>query len=250
MLQKDKLPPALKSHVIQAIASLQERRGSTTREILNQIKLMIRRSPRYKERSRNLMLQIQRALRYCVADGLLSHQAGRYKLDKNIEELKGTKKRKRRSSSIATSSLLSGSSVASSAGGSKTSASGESRNKYSGGETKGRRRRKGKKPKGKKKGKKGKKRRRRSVSHSEDSKQSEDFQNPPDQAPSEQSQTDSELPSTSFSGERKRLRGGRSNAVVERDANSYPDCGSPDCLCNAKQEQNDPIIKSEDDYNN
>lgn len=235
MLQKEKLAPAFKNHVIEAVAALQEKRGSTSREIVNQIKAVIRRSPRYKERLRNLILQVERALHHCVDDGLLRHQAGRYKLgikndkimkiteccqltennpktkspDKKQVDRMGNKRKRRR---ISTSSSLSRSSAASSTGVSETSASSVSRSRSAANPIKGcRRRRKGKK--GKKKGRKGKKRRRRSVSHSEDSEKSSDSQNPPDNLRSEQ--IDSELASTSFSGNRKRLRGGRSYAGKE-----------------------------------
>lgn len=69
--------PRLLPSVMEAIASLKEKQGSTQRQILDHIANTLKKN---KEGSRNVTVQVRRALEHGLQSGLIKHRSGKFTL--------------------------------------------------------------------------------------------------------------------------------------------------------------------------
>ncbi|GJQ65251.1 hypothetical protein Trydic_g7379 [Trypoxylus dichotomus] len=72
--------PRMLPYVMQAITDLKDLNGSTTRKILDQINTAINLL-NVKPTPRNVVMQVKKALRHAVDNGILKHKAGKYRLN-------------------------------------------------------------------------------------------------------------------------------------------------------------------------
>lgn len=72
-----KRQPALLAHVIKAIADLKDHNGSSTKNIIGQVRAY---AAQMSPLPRNLTMQVRSALRHGLDTGLLKHRGGKYRL--------------------------------------------------------------------------------------------------------------------------------------------------------------------------
>lgn len=81
MKPRPKEIPRMLPFVLQAVSDLKDVPGSTVRKILEQVHTAIDISD-MKPKPRNVVMQVKKALRHAVENGVLKHKAGKYRLVK------------------------------------------------------------------------------------------------------------------------------------------------------------------------
>lgn len=83
MKKRSKEAPRMLPYVMQAVTGLKDANGSTTRKIVDQVHTAINVS-NGQPKPRYVVMQVKKALKHAVANGVLKHKAGKYKYVQSI----------------------------------------------------------------------------------------------------------------------------------------------------------------------
>ncbi|XP_076267453.1 uncharacterized protein LOC143200733 [Rhynchophorus ferrugineus] len=261
--------PKLLPNVMEAIANLKERRGSTQKQIIEHLTHILKKS---NNGIRNVTMQVRRALEHGLHSGLIKQKSGKYSLglDKRDYAIfrrfrqvnepiecgrrsrrgrgrRGRRGRRRRSRRRYGRKR----NLSAENGASDDSDSSHSINEDDNSEPmdKGRRRRR------RRRGRKGRRRGRRGRRHATDHEVSSDS------SVSAQNETSGTVPAEKRKSDQEKIDHNTKNGnAANHNGNNHSqenhqsleeddvECGNPDCLCNIKQEDDSPRCMSREDY--
>ncbi|XP_030764110.1 serine/arginine-rich splicing factor 11-like isoform X1 [Sitophilus oryzae] len=260
--------PRLLPNVMEAIAHLKEKRGSTQKQIIEHLAHLLKKG----NAVRNVTMQVRRALEHGINSGLIKQKGGKYSLGldkrdyaifrrfRQIDEplecshkrrrgrgRRGRRRRRSRSRRRHRRRALSVEHAGTDDSESARSVNDDNTEPMDRGRRRRRRRR----------GRKGRRRGRRGRRHAEakevsssssESAKNEKKESPPNIVPEKRKSDQEKIDFHSKSGNSQNHQSSHSQDRNQAQEEDDIDCGNPECLCNIKQEDDLNRCMSRDDY--